>query len=149
LQADLKQLFSIDLQPLEVSTKGWNWGDIEIQGSILTFIVDGKRGFELPLSDVSRGVLHGTVGTKNDVSLEFNQDDNLPDDAESVTEIRFHFPTSEDDKNQSQVFSLIDEFDFNIPLKAFLNKVLSKADVGATTGKSLIMFDKMPILTPR
>lgn len=103
LQSDFKQLFAIELQPLEVATKGWNWGDIEIQGSILTFMVDRKRAFDLPLTDVSRGVLHGAVGTKNDVSLEFNPDDALPDDAEAVTEIRFHFPTGEDDKNQAQV----------------------------------------------
>jgi hypothetical protein len=82
---------------VELSTKGWNWGEMEFgdDGNNMTFKVDGKRAFEIPINDVSRALLHSTgSGTKNDVSLEFHYDDTTGDDTESLVEIRFHIPAS-------------------------------------------------------
>jgi hypothetical protein len=74
-------------------------------GNSLYFTIDGKRAFEIPLSDVSRSVLQSTIASKNDVSLEFHQDD-VAEETESLVEVRFHFPAAEkDEKAPAQVRS--------------------------------------------
>lgn len=37
-------------------------------------MVDGKRAFDIPYSQISRSVLHSMSTTKNDVSVELQQD---------------------------------------------------------------------------
>lgn len=34
--------------------KGWNWGEAKFRGSLLSFMVENKPAFEIPLNDVSR-----------------------------------------------------------------------------------------------
>ena len=60
----------ITLNTLQLSTKGWNWGKPDFQGTMMTFNVGGRRAFEIPLGDISRSV-HHTGASKNDVSIEF------------------------------------------------------------------------------
>jgi len=134
LQKILKMNFDLDLKLIELATKGINWGESHFQGNSMFFNIEGKRAFEIPLTDVSRSVLHTTVGSKNDVSVEFHQDDIANDEADNLVEIRFHFPSGDDQKISAQ---------------SFVEKVSSKADIASTTGKGIIFFDKVLLLTPR
>lgn len=49
-----KNTFHKDLSEIDLCVKGWNWGDISFKGSILSFNVDGKPAFEVPLKEVSQ-----------------------------------------------------------------------------------------------
>ncbi|KAF2553152.1 hypothetical protein F2Q68_00036557 [Brassica cretica] len=55
----------------QLSVSGRNWGEVDLNGNNLTFLVGGKQAFEVSLADVSQTQLQG----KNDVLLEFHVDD--------------------------------------------------------------------------
>ncbi|EPS69750.1 hypothetical protein M569_05013, partial [Genlisea aurea] len=55
----------------QLSVSGRNWGEVELDGNMLTFLVGGKQAFEISLADVAQTQLQG----KNDVMLEFHVDD--------------------------------------------------------------------------
>lgn len=57
-------------------------------GSLLTFLIDSKPAFEIPLEEVSR-----VTSGKNEVALEFHQSETA---AVSLVEMRFHIPTGTD-----------------------------------------------------
>ena len=43
-----------DMKEVDLCVKGWNWGETTINGSLLSFMVDSKRAFEVPLKEVSQ-----------------------------------------------------------------------------------------------
>ncbi|KAG2710268.1 hypothetical protein I3760_04G019000 [Carya illinoinensis] len=55
----------------QLSVSGLNWGEVDLNGNMLTFLVGSKQAFEVSLADVSQTQLQG----KNDVLLEFHVDD--------------------------------------------------------------------------
>ena len=62
------------------------------EGNTLDFKVDGITSFEVPLGNISR-----SATSKNEVTIEFHQNDDTP---VSLVELRFHIPsdsTSETD----------------------------------------------------
>jgi len=133
----LKDRFNVELKTLELSTKGWNWGDVEFQGSTMIFNVAGKRAFGIPLTDVSRCSISNTVSTKNDVSLEFHQYDTVTDEqGEQLIEMRFHVPNTGNDAEKTSA-------------QEFHEKVLARADIVASSGKGLCEFKEVHLLTPR
>ncbi|CAL5322491.1 unnamed protein product [Camellia sinensis] len=109
---------------LSVSEK--NWGEVDLNGNMLTFLVGSKQAFEVSLADVSQTQLQG----KNDVILEFHKD--------SLMEISFHIPNSNTqfvgDESHPSVFR---------------DKIMSMADVGAGSEESVVTFEGIAILTPR
>ncbi|CAN7080261.1 unnamed protein product [Brassica oleracea var. botrytis] len=71
----------------QLSVSGRNWGEVDLNGNNLTFLVGGKQAF----ADVSQTQLQG----KNDVLLEFHVDDTAgANEKDSLTEISFHIPNS-------------------------------------------------------
>ncbi|KAJ3361203.1 FACT complex subunit [Kappamyces sp. JEL0680] len=87
----VKQYYSKTLDTIEVSTRGYNWGQAEFQGSQMTFNVHGKQAFEIPLSDVANTLVAG----KSEVSVEFamprkEKNERILED--SLVEIRFYIP---------------------------------------------------------
>ncbi|PRD22129.1 UNVERIFIED_CONTAM: ssrp1 [Trichonephila clavipes] len=98
-----------------------------IAGSVLSFDVDKSTAFEVPLTNVSH-----CTSAKNEVTLEFHQNDDVP---VSLMELRFHIPT---DPNSS-----ID------PVQAFVDNVLSKASIIQATGDAIVTFKELQCLTPR
>lgn len=42
------------LEEQELSVKGWNWGAPKFLGSMMSFEIDNKPAFEIPLQDVSQ-----------------------------------------------------------------------------------------------
>lgn len=67
-------------------------------GSVLTFDIAKKMGFEIPLVNVS----HCTT-IKNEVTLEFHQNDDAP---VSLMELRFYVPSDTTDAEPAQVIYL-------------------------------------------
>ncbi|KOM29655.1 hypothetical protein LR48_Vigan741s000200 [Vigna angularis] len=61
----------ITVREKQLSVSGRNWGEVDLNGNMLAFMVGSKQAFEVSLADVSQTQLQG----KNDVILEFHVDD--------------------------------------------------------------------------
>ncbi|CAD6217018.1 unnamed protein product [Miscanthus lutarioriparius] len=65
----------------QLSVSGHNWGGIDIDGNMLTFMVGSKQAFEVSIPDVAQTQMQGkTVAQtqmqgKTDVLIEFHVDD--------------------------------------------------------------------------
>uniref|UniRef100_U5EZF4 FACT complex subunit SSRP1 n=1 Tax=Corethrella appendiculata TaxID=1370023 RepID=U5EZF4_9DIPT len=121
-----KENYKLDMLEKELSTKGWNWGTAHFNGAVLSFDVDRKTNFEIPLNLVSQC----NTG-KNEVTLEFHQNDAPV----SLVEMRFHIPTTESAEND--------------PVEAFHNNVMNKASVISVSGDAIAIFREIYCLTPR
>ena len=122
------QNYGKDMLDRELSVKGWNWGTVNFSGSSLSFEVGRSDAFEIPLPSVQQC----TAG-KNEVALEFHAND---DSAVSLSEIRFHIPSSEGVTEQD-------------PVEAFKEAVLKKASVMATSGDAIAILREVSALSPR
>ncbi|GMP30487.1 hypothetical protein CsSME_00005140 [Camellia sinensis var. sinensis] len=120
----------------QLSVSGKNWGEVDLNGNMLTFLVGSKQAFEVSLADVSQTQLQG----KNDVILEFHVDDTTgANEKDSLMEISFHIPNS-----NTQFVG-----DENCPsAQVFRDKIMSMADVGAGGEESVVTFEGIAILTP-
>ncbi|XP_010029288.2 FACT complex subunit SSRP1 [Eucalyptus grandis] len=121
----------------QLSVSGRNWGEVDLSGNMLTFLVGSKQAFEVSLADVSQTQLQG----KNDVILEFHVDDTTgANEKDSVMEITFHVPNSNTqfvgDENRP-------------PAQVFRDRIMSVADVGAGGEDAVVTFEGIAILTPR
>lgn len=124
----IKKAYSQDMVEKEMCVKGWNWGTARFKGSTLSFDMDTKTIFEIPLSHVSQ-----CMTGKNEVTLEFHQNDDAP---VGLLEMRYHIPqveTSGDDD----------------PVENFQNNVMSKASVISVSGDAIAIFREIHCLTPR
>ncbi|KAK4769277.1 hypothetical protein SAY86_027427 [Trapa natans] len=121
----------------QLSVSGRNWGEVDLNGNMLTFLVGSKQAFEVSLADVSQTQLQG----KNDVMLEFHVDDTTgANEKDSLMEIAFHVPNS-----NTQFVG-----DENRPAaQVFRDKIMSMADVGAGYEEAVVTFEGIAILTPR
>ncbi|KAJ3065924.1 FACT complex subunit [Podochytrium sp. JEL0797] len=170
--------YNVTLDHKDVSLRGYNWGKAEFQGNSLTFKVDRKNAFEIPLTDVANTAPIG----KNDVSIEFVQPEVEPQAErgppprvreDCLVEIHFHVPgmalQSQMDETGKQIKDVdaevqregleqgeIDEepvLDDNgevlTAAAAFCDTIKMRADVGALQGESLVTFDDLLCLTPR
>lgn len=123
-----KKNYKLDMLEKELSYKGWNYGQANFNGSVLSFDIDkNKTAFEIPLNNVSQC----TTG-KNEVTLEFHQNDDVP---VGLMEMRFHIPISENA-----------EVD---PVEAFHNNVMDQASVISVSGDAIAIFREINCLTPR
>ncbi|KAJ8775142.1 hypothetical protein K2173_020146 [Erythroxylum novogranatense] len=121
----------------QLSVSGRNWGEIDLNGNMLTFLAGQKQAFELSLADVSQTQMQG----KNDVILEFHVDDTTgANEKDSLMEISFHIPNSNTqfvgDENRP-------------PAQVFRDKIMSMADVGAGGEEAVVTFEGIAVLTPR
>ncbi|XP_015879450.1 FACT complex subunit SSRP1 [Ziziphus jujuba] len=121
----------------QLSVSGRNWGEVDLNGNMLTFLVGNKQAFEVSLADVSQTQLQG----KNDVILEFHVDDTTgANEKDSLMEMSFHIPNSNTqfvgDENHP-------------PAQVFRNKIMSMADVGPGGEDAVVTFEGIAILTPR
>lgn len=121
----------------QLSVSGRNWGEVDLNGNMLTFLVGSKQAFEVSLADVSQTQLQG----KNDVILEFHVDDTTgANEKDSLMEMSFHIPNSNTqfvgDENHP-------------PAQVFRDKIMSMADVGAGGEEAVATFEGIQILTPR
>ncbi|EHA8587922.1 FACT complex subunit SSRP1 [Cocos nucifera] len=129
---------SIGITPEEkqLSVSGHNWGGVDINGNMLTFLVGSKQAFEVSLADVAQTQLQG----KTDAYLEFHVDDTTgANEKDSLMDLSFHVPTSNTqfvgDENRP-------------PAQVFLDKISSLADIGSSE-EAVVTFEGIAILTPR
>ncbi|KAK7293289.1 hypothetical protein RJT34_16152 [Clitoria ternatea] len=127
----------ITVEEKQLSVSGRNWGEVDLNGNMLTFMVGSKQAFEVSLADVAQTQLQG----KNDVILEFHVDDTTgANEKDSLMEISFHIPNSNTqfvgDENRP-------------PAQVFRDKIMSMADVGAGGEDAVVTFEGIAILTPR
>lgn len=121
----------------QLSVSGKNWGEVNLDGNVLAFVVDSKQAFEVSLADVAQTQLQG----KNDVMLEFHVDDTTgANEKDSLMEVSFHIPNS----NTQFVGD-----EARPPAQVFREKIMSMADVGAGGEDAVVTFDGIAILTPR
>lgn len=121
----------------QLSVSGRNWGEVDLNGNMLTFLVGSKQAFEVSLADVAQTQLQG----KNDVMLEFHVDDTTgANEKDSLMEISFHIP------NTNTQF-VGDES--RPPAQVFRDKIMSMADVSAGIEEAVVTFEGIAILTPR
>ncbi|XP_019442642.1 PREDICTED: FACT complex subunit SSRP1-like [Lupinus angustifolius] len=129
--------FGIIVEEKQLSVTGRNWGEVDLNGNMLAFMVGSKQAFEVSLADVAQTQLQG----KNDVILEFHVDDTTgANEKDSLMEMSFHIPNSNTqfigDENHP-------------PAQVFRDQIMSRADVGAGGEDAVVTFEGIAILTPR
>uniref|UniRef100_A0A1Q3EZC6 FACT complex subunit SSRP1 n=1 Tax=Culex tarsalis TaxID=7177 RepID=A0A1Q3EZC6_CULTA len=122
-----KKNYKLDMLEKELSMRGWNWGTVHFKGSVLSFDVENKTSFEIPLNHVSQC----NTG-KNEVTVEFHRNDDAP---VSLMEMRFHIPISESADTD--------------PVEAFQEQVMKQASVISASGDAIAIFREIHCLTPR
>ncbi|KAL7238431.1 hypothetical protein ACSBR2_004518 [Camellia fascicularis] len=137
LTSFLQSTCGITPEEKQLSVSAKNWGEVDLNGNMLTFLVGSRQAFEVSLADVSQTQLQG----KNDVILESHVDDTTgANEKDSLMEISFHIPNSNTqfvgDENRP-------------PAQVFRDKIMSMADVGAGGEESVVTFEGIAILTPR
>ena len=105
--SSIKNILSIDVEQRDVSTKGWNWGKMEFNEKALSFVSTDstKVNFDLPFNDISQSNVQGRnivlyinllLILLYQIALELLQDENVANEEECLTEIRFSLPMLED-----------------------------------------------------
>ncbi|GAB2282341.1 FACT complex subunit ssrp1 [Dionaea muscipula] len=127
--------YGITPEEKQLSVAGHNWGEVDFNGNMFSFMVDSNQAFELSMADVSQTQMQG----KNDVLLEFHVDDTTgANEKDSLVEISFHIPNS----NTQFVGD-----ESHPPAQVFYDKIMSLADVDAE--EAVVTFEGIAILTPR
>jgi len=134
LKQFFKENFNVDLTTDKLCTKGWNWGEFKIQDSAVSLFVGEDKAFDIPLSEVAQARI---AAKTNEVTLEFHQDDTTSETVETLVEMRLYFPKDEENKSSKDKAS------------KFLTRVLAKADIISASGKGILTFKEVPVLTPR
>lgn len=121
-----ERYYKLNLGTKDLSLKGFNWGSTQFEGEALGFNIDGSgTAFELPLNAVS-----DCTSSKNEVILSFHHND---DATVGMTDMRLYMPPGSGEDM----------------IKAFVEKVLSRASVIKVTGQSVATFTELQCLTPR
>eukprot|EP01097_Dermamoeba_algensis_P003907 TRINITY_DN263_c0_g2_i1.p1 TRINITY_DN263_c0_g2~~TRINITY_DN263_c0_g2_i1.p1 ORF type:complete len:647 (-),score=230.38 TRINITY_DN263_c0_g2_i1:220-2160(-) len=132
LENFFKKHFNLSLKTIDVSCSGENFGEATFEGNILSYKINGKLAFEIPMTDVSQ-----SVNQKNEVMMEFFQDDTQAEEC-SLLEMRLVIPTigthAEDEPTAAEKFH---------------KQVIQKADIQNTTGKGIALLSNLPVLNPR
>ncbi|KAJ3694121.1 hypothetical protein LUZ60_009601 [Juncus effusus] len=135
LNSFMQKNFGMTPEDKQLSVSGHNWGGVDINGNMLTFMVGQKQAFEVSLADVAQTQLQG----KTDVYLEFHVDDTTgANEKDSLMDLSFHVPTTntqfvgDEDRPPAQVLQ---------------ENILKLADVGSS--EEVVAFEGIAILTPR
>eukprot|EP00054_Salpingoeca_dolichothecata_P037358 m.10670 g.10670 ORF g.10670 m.10670 type:complete len:874 (+) comp7463_c0_seq1:108-2729(+) len=140
--------YACEIKEQELTVKGWNWGDLEFDGPVLSFgLLEKKKtgdeedvlrrvnpAFELPLNAVSNANVN-----KTEALLEFHQDEEAGNNDQTLESMRFVIPN----------IASSDEASTKSRAEQVVEKVLAKADIVQITGDAIASFPEMPCLTPR
>ncbi|KZO96000.1 SSrecog-domain-containing protein [Calocera viscosa TUFC12733] len=163
-----KQHWELTLESQEMSYRGWNWGEYDIQTDDLQFLVANKPLFEIPLSAIANSNIAG----KTEVSLEFLNPEQLKPDpsapkrrraGDELVEMRFYVPgmvardEGEDGEEDGEKAGEEEEADGAEKEKeeeisaaqAFHELVKKKAEIGQVMGEYIVEFNDVLLLTPR
>lgn len=136
LRGHVESHFDRELELEKVASAGGNWGEMRFEGPNLNFRdASGSASvLELPLEQVSQCALPG----KNEVELQFHEDDTVAGDEETLVEMRLYLPPG-------------DGAEELITAEIFRDEVLQRANIRSVTGKSIVDLDESmgTFLTPR
>ncbi|KAF7298853.1 FACT complex subunit POB3 [Mycena indigotica] len=145
----LKTHFNITLEELDMTFKGWNWGETDFKGQDLAFLVSGKTAFELPL----RNVANSNIAGRTEVSLEFSPPSRQGKQVgDEMTEIRFHVPGTISKMRGSPSGSQKSDAEDDDEVSAaqvFHDNIKETANINQVTGDLILSFDEVLVLTPR
>jgi len=126
--------FTLEPTDAQLSWRGWNWGEAAVEGSSLSFTVEGEQAFEIPLGDVTQA-----SAVKNETVVEMADDDTaLPED-ESVVELRLQMPNAAADDE-----TLAGE----TPASMLVADIKANAEL-EQAGTALAAFEDVPVQVPR
>ncbi|KIY46742.1 SSrecog-domain-containing protein [Fistulina hepatica ATCC 64428] len=143
-----KSHFSVTLETIETSLKGWNWGVTDFQGAQLAFMVQEKTAFELPLHNVANSNIAG----RTEVSLEFGSKSDSKIAGEELVELRFYVPgvhTKVQSASDAGSDAEQEEEEEVSAAQVFHDMVKEKAELGQVTGDLILSFEEVLIITPR
>ncbi|KAE9213899.1 hypothetical protein PF004_g15193 [Phytophthora fragariae] len=134
LKSHVESHFDRELEQEKVAAGGGNWGDMKFEGPNLNFRTPSASVMELPLEQISQCALPG----KNEVELQFHEDDTVAGDEETLVEMRLYLPPGDGE----------DEL---VTAEDFRQQVLDKANIRSVMGKSIVDLDETigTFLTPR
>ncbi|KAJ2858476.1 FACT complex subunit [Coemansia erecta] len=166
LRDAIKRLFhGLTLEVRDISIKGWNWGKTDFEGTNMTFKVDNRPMFDLPMGQVS----NTNLATKNEVSVEFQapKAKNLKRKVGAVdelVEIRFYVPgttttgsggskgdnADNDDAASADGEKADGDAEEEVSAASvFHDTIKERADLGQVSGDSIVQFPEVLCLTPR
>ncbi|CAG9329933.1 unnamed protein product [Blepharisma stoltei] len=108
----------------ELSTKGWSWGDLNTTETGLDFSVDAQPCFTINYKDIANCAIPG----KNEVALEFQQDDTMEDDI--LCEMRLYVPDPDS-------------------CEKIAKEISDRADLRAYSGDAIVTLYDLPMIVPR
>jgi len=144
------------------STKGWNWGNFALTEDQIAFNIDEKPCFSIPFTDIANANI-----TKEEVTLEFHQDDTAKDSnkRDMVCELRFYVPSTdapasneekpaEKDKKEAKgededMKDEEEEEQKESNAEILYQNILKKANIGAFAGEAIVSLQDLPLITPR
>ncbi|KAI9168469.1 FACT complex subunit [Blastocladiella emersonii ATCC 22665] len=141
--------YSMSLDALETSVRGWNWGTAEVEPHQLVFRSTGRMLFELPFSEIAN-----VNSSKNEVAIEFAAGD-LPRNAQvdQLVECRMHVPglapSENDDGVDVEGDESADGANNQTAADYLCDVIKSKADLGVEKSDTIVSFKELPFLTPR
>ncbi|KAJ2555246.1 FACT complex subunit [Coemansia sp. RSA 1933] len=159
LRDAVKQMFhGLTLEVRDISIKGWNWGKTEFEGTHMSFRVENRPMFDLPMAYVS----NTNLANKNEVSVEFQgprgnggKRKGAPDE---LVEMRFYVPgtttggakksnTGDGSENEEENE---EEGEGEVSAASvFHDTIKERADLGQVSGDSIVQFPEILCLTPR
>lgn len=148
-----KQHFGVALETVEVTFKGWNWGETDFRGDDLVFMHSNRVAFELPLSQVGNSNI-----ARTEVSLEFNPPSSGKKSSkggavDEMMEIRFHVPGTQSrprtGSDAGSVKSDAEEEEEASAAQVFHDNIKDRAAIGQDASDTILSFEEVLVLTPR
>eukprot|EP01022_Parablepharisma_sp_SALTPOND_P033012 TRINITY_DN88043_c0_g1_i1.p1 TRINITY_DN88043_c0_g1~~TRINITY_DN88043_c0_g1_i1.p1 ORF type:complete len:505 (-),score=80.14 TRINITY_DN88043_c0_g1_i1:85-1599(-) len=146
----MKQIREEDKGASNYSTKGWHWGNFVMGEEKLGFKVAEKPCFSIPFSDIANANI-----TKDEVTIEFHQDDTAKESAkrDMVCELRFFVPNAGAKKEEKADEEAKGEGPTADAEKSqaqqLYQQLVKKANIGAFAGEAIVSLHDLPLITPR
>eukprot|EP00924_Labyrinthula_sp_SR-Ha-C_P015693 maker-scaffold_4-snap-gene-7.0-mRNA-1 protein AED:0.01 eAED:0.01 QI:367/1/1/1/0.66/0.5/4/90/628 len=129
-----QEQYGIEIKTEELSTYGYNTGKLKLADNkrVLELKFEGQTVMEAPFHSISQCA----VPNKNEVEIQFEDDDTAPKEYESLVQMRILVPNNEDDVDIAEDIQA---------------KIVEKAGISASTGAVLCQLSESigTFLTPR
>ncbi|GCE98649.1 FACT complex subunit [Zygosaccharomyces mellis] len=89
IKNDFHRRFNVQVEPMEHSLRGWNWGKADLARNEMVFALNGKPSFEVPYARIN----NTNLTSKTEVAIEFNlADENYQPAGDELVEMRLYVP---------------------------------------------------------
>eukprot|EP00123_Amoebidium_parasiticum_P017710 comp23957_c0_seq1/m.42413 comp23957_c0_seq1/g.42413 ORF comp23957_c0_seq1/g.42413 comp23957_c0_seq1/m.42413 type:complete len:685 (-) comp23957_c0_seq1:122-2176(-) len=146
LQRFFKKNYDVDIGVVEQAIKGFNWGDLEVKGNFVSFLVDGKVAFDVPISEVTQSSLSSN---KMEVAVEFQQPHDKPGKHEMLYEMRFFFTKDQEKEAAGEEDEEGGAAAVETRAQRFQKRLSERTDKSRFSGDSVATFPEFLFLTPR